>query len=117
MREFLKSNTGGRKLWGNILQKFGEGMREFPKNKIDGRNYGGFQKFGEGMRKFPRNTIGLLAGGNYGGIFSEIWRWYARISNTLLAGINYGGHCSRNLRKICANFQKNTQYWREETMG
>ena len=37
MGEFFQKLGGGRKLWGNFSQKFGEDMRAFPKNNIGGR--------------------------------------------------------------------------------
>ena len=75
-----------------------------------------FQKFGEGMRKFPKNTIGLLAGGNYGGIFPEVWRRYARISKKQYWWEETMGEFFEELGEGMRKFQKK-QYWREETMG
>ena len=74
-----------------------------------------FQKFGEGMRKFPKKNID---GRNYGGRFPEIWRRDAQISKkTLLdyGGGNYGGFFQK-FGKGMREFQKK-QYWREEIMG
>ena len=87
MREYQKKRYWQEETMGEFFQKFGEGMREYlAGGKLRG-NF--FQKFGEDMREFQKETI--LVGGNYGGIFPEIWRGYARISKK--------------------------QYWREETMG
>ena len=95
---------GGRKLWGNFSRNWEKVCANFRRNNIlAGGNHGGiFQKFGEDMREFPNHNIGganyggvfyrnleqvcanfkaiILAGGNYWGIFPEIWRRHERTS-------------------------------------
>ena len=90
LRGFPKSNIGGRKRWGNFFQKIGEGLRGFPKCNICGRKrWGNFcRKLERVGMDFPR---AILAVGNYGGIFLEIWRGFVWLSKK--------------------------PYWREETMG
>ena len=84
-----------------------------------------FEKFGGYAQK--KETI--LAGGKYGGNFPEIWRKYAQDSKQNTIGRRkLWGNFSRNLGKICANFQKTPlaggsyggifpEIWREETTG
>ena len=38
-----------------------------------------YKEFGEGLSGFP---TAVVAEGNYGGIFQEMWRGFARISNS-----------------------------------
>ena len=92
---------------GEIFQKFGEEEREFPQNNIGGRKVWG--KFSRNFEKIcARFQKTLLAGGNYGGIFPEIWGRYARISKkTILVGRKLWGNVSRKLEKIYAKFQEN----------
>ena len=55
----------------------------------------------------------ILAGGNYGGIFLEIWGGFAWVAKNQYW---QEGKFSRNWEKLFA-WVANKQYWREETMG
>ena len=99
-RGFPKNNIGGRKLWGDFSNKFGEGLRWISKKTIlAGGNYGGtfltnlervcggFPKSNIGGRKlwgmcgFPKSHVGGRKLWVWGKIILDIWKRLAWISN------------------------------------
>ena len=97
----------GGVILGNFFQKIGEDMREYQKTQYLQEETMGefFQKFREGMREY---LAGGKRKGNFFQKFGEDMREFEKVGG-------HWGNFSKNLEKICANFQK--EYWREETMG
>ena len=80
MREFQKTllDYWREETMGEFFQKFGEDMREFLKSNIGGRKlWGVFPEIWSRYARISKKTIS--AGGNYGGIFPKICSRDARI--------------------------------------
>ena len=101
----FKKQYWREKTLGELFYKFGEGLRGFPKNNIDGRKlWGNFSRWGN------------IDGRKYGGIFLEILRRLAWISEKQSWWEETMVEFFRNVESLCVDFQKN-KYWSEETMG
>ena len=88
-----KRHIGGRKLWRNFSRNLERVGVDFPRAILAVGNYGGiFQKFGEGMRGFPKSHIGGRKLCKR--IFEESWRGFAWISKNNIGGRKpWGNFC------------------------